>query len=104
MPTIRNKTPRELNLRIGVTIDANATLEVTADQAKVLAGHPLLEITADAPSGASTDSSSSTPAANAAAAPPVAATDDTVSATKDTTSKTTSKASQTAAASEEDSK
>jgi hypothetical protein len=108
MPTIRNKTPRALNLRIGRPIAASATLEVTPEEAEVLDGHPLLEITLDpAPSTASNSASSSTaadtssPATGAAAASTDTA--DTSMASPKTT-KTTSKAGQAAATPEEDSK
>lgn len=41
--TATNRATHPINLRTGITLDANASVELTPEEAAVLAGHPLLE-------------------------------------------------------------
>ena len=49
MPHVRNLADQEFNLRIGRAIPALGEIEVSDEEAAVLAGHPLLEMVDDKP-------------------------------------------------------
>lgn len=93
MPQIRNKTDQAISLRIGITLAAGQTAEVSDLEAQVLKDHPLLEITDTAP-----------PAPAAPAAPPAPPAAPSAPADTATTSKTKQADQSAAAAPQEDKK